>query len=269
MIKESIKVTLLILLAAMLLGIMTIIIFNKKIFSFDFKREELLLSKDYTIEEINKIEIDVESADIIVYESETENLKVKIYGNDEKDFSVDNKHNELFIKSKKSVCIGICFGNEKIEVYVPTGYDKDIKITGESSDVVFNTSIIGNVDIETKSGDVSLRDVNNATLDLISGDIKINKASDVKLKTISGDITIEEVNNIDAETVSGDIKVSSINISKNGYIKSTSGNITIKNSNDVYFEANTVSGDIDINENNRLAEFVIKLKTTSGDISVK
>ena len=59
MIKESIKVTLLILLAAMLLGIMTIIIFNKKIFSFDFKREELLLSKDYSIEEVNKIEIDV------------------------------------------------------------------------------------------------------------------------------------------------------------------------------------------------------------------
>ena len=44
--------------------------------------------------------------------------------------------------------------------------------------------------------------------------------------------------------------------------------VEIKNKNDIYIETETGSGDAHVKNNNRMAEIVLKITTTSGSIRV-
>ena len=79
-------------------------------------------------------------------------------------------------------------------------------------------------------------------------------------------ITLKDSNTI--SSISGNIIVDIINITENSSIKANSGNVVINNKNDIYVETETNSGDEDVKNNNRMAEIVLKITTTSGSIRV-
>ena len=83
----------------------------------------------------------------------------------------------------------------------------------------------------------------------------------------SGDIDIRKINEYcNLKTSSGNIDIETLNIIENSSINAKSGNVDIKRKNDIYIETETKSGDADIQNNNRMAEIVLKITTTSGNI---
>ena len=142
--------------------------------------------------------------------------------------------------------------------------------------------------MQTTSGDINVINANNAILKSTSGDIKIDECSIGYISTTSGKIDIGQINEANLESTSGDIKVENIKekcnikttsgkikvndstINQNSGITSVSGDITIVNKDDIYYDTETVSGDVKIEKNNnRKSDIELKLKTTSGNINIK
>ena len=142
--------------------------------------------------------------------------------------------------------------------------------------------------MQTTSGDINVINANNAILKSTSGDIKIDECSIGYISTTSGKIDIGQINEANLESTSGDIKVENIKekcnikttsgkikvndstINQNSGITSVSGDITIVNKDDIYYDTETVSGDLKIEKNNnRKSDIELKLKTTSGNINIK
>ena len=74
---------------------------------------------------------------------------------------------------------------------------------------------------------------------------------------------------VSALKASGDINIDELDIKENSRIEAKSGDVTINNNVcNCYVEAETNSGDKSINKFDRKSEIELKIKTTSGDISV-
>ena len=70
-------------------------------------------------------------------------------------------------------------------------------------------------------------------------------------------------------TTSGDIKIVTLNIDTESEINTISGDIEIDNNEcNCYIDFSTISGDNHIKKSDRKSDLVLKVKTTSGDISV-
>ena len=148
---------------------------------------------------------------------------------------------------------------------------------------------IGNgneITIQTSSGSIKTGNFNKLSAEASSGDIEVGKIGESTIKTSSGKILVESAKRLQAEassgeidintieeycnltTSSGNIDINSLNIIENSTINAKSGNVDIKSKNDIYVETETGSGDADVKNNNRMAELVLKITTTSGSINV-
>ncbi len=143
------------------------------------------------------------------------------------------------------------------------------------------------VEIQASSGSIKAGNFNKITAEASSGKIEIGTIEEGTVKTSSGRITIEGAKKIQAEassgkidintieeychltTSSGSIDVDSLNITENSYISAKSGSVSIKSKNDIYVEANSNSGGIDIKNNNRKSDIELKVTTTSGSINIE
>ena len=67
----------------------------------------------------------------------------------------------------------------------------------------------------------------------------------------------------------GDVNIDYINITKDSRIDTTTGDVIIKNTTEMYIDTKTSVGDTNINNNYRTAEFTLNIRTTTGDIDVK
>lgn len=220
-------------------------------FSSDAK---IIYNEKYDMSSINDLKISAMSSDITFVESNDNYIGVKVYGNKKENLDVNQNNNSLSINYERhNICIGFCFDNTSITISIPKSYN-------------------GNIKINNKSGDIELIDLENATMNLesVSGSISVGKVLNLSTNTVSGDIDINGVgNNIKASTTSGDIKIRDLKILNNSSLYSVSGDIEVAKTNDIYVETNTVSGDVNIRNNNRLAKTELKIETVSGDIDVE
>lgn len=302
------KIILYVVLIVILLSIMIFVLFKKDfIFSFgDYDKVELY-NETYSLDEVDSLNINMVSTDITIKDSEDGNVRVVIYGKEERKdrYSVTNDDNNLKVseQSYSSFCFGFCFYNEEVIVYLPKGFNKDINIKGTSSDVNIINNYDSKVDIQTVSGDIKVQDVNDIFVRSTSGDIDINNAIDVEVKSVSGDVTIKsgknvkadttsgdisvdgatkiDINttsgevrigtsgNVDISTMSGDVEIGDLTVTCESIINTISGDVKINKVNDVYVDAKTTSGDSRIDNSNRTSENTLKIKTTSGDIVVR
>lgn len=268
---KVVQIILLFLLSIVLLGFMFGVIFESSFFSFFNYESNVVVEEAFEIEDIETISVSMLSTDVKVNKSSSEKIEVKIYGKEDEKYAIGKNGNTLAItkKNKPKICIGFCFTKEVVEVYVPESYTNDLKIDTASGDIDIEDYFDMDVALNTKSGDVTIKGIRNGEIGVISGDITIASANDLKLSTKSGDIEVGNVKNIEADVISGDIDIDSVELSKDGSLKTISGDIVIKNANDAYFETDTVSGDVKIEHNNRYADYKMTIKTTSGDIRVK
>lgn len=209
---------------------------------------------------------------------------------------------------------GIYFGSMrgKIDLVVPENTfvdigtaSGDIKIRGINSDKIYARAVSGSVeitatdaliDIKTTSGDIYIKDSDgNKDLKAISGKVYVYDSSgdidvettsgDQRMKGVSGDIRADSISgkialdetwgSLDLHTTSGDITGKYVNIDRDCFFKSVSGDIEIDFENsldELGFDISSVSGsltvgDIRTEKSLRIGNngFVIKGKSTSGD----
>ena len=247
--------------------------------------EEPVVIYDNAFEELASIDVDVTSYDVEIKESNNDAVQVEISGSEKnKDkFNVEEENGNLTIsESGSSVCIGFCLDGA-ITIYLPK---QDITYTHKSSSGSLNSDIdLGNVDINTTSGDITLKNINDGTISSTSGNINVANANKLNASATSGDISLDKVGDIvitsksgnvevksitlkmDITTTSGDIDILSLSIEEDSKAEARSGNIDIKLDKEVFIDATTRSGDIDIDNTN--ASPILTIKTTSGDITAK
>ncbi len=263
------------LLSIMAIFIVIVLIFlllGKNFLNFNFigGDSKILLEKNYE-EPIKNILVEGVSADVFIKESEFNQVRVEILGG-EKQIAESFIENETLSVSlrNKIFCFGFCYVKEKIIIYVPKEMQSNLKIKTVSGDIEVQNHSSMNVDLKTTSGDIKVGDINLATLSSISGNIILDSGKKIIATTTSGDIHIKRAEKkIESKSVSGDIQIQNLFIEEDSSIKTTSGDVSINETNDIFIEASTVSGEIDVLDNNRHVDRILRIKTTSGDISVK
>lgn len=301
------KIILYVILIVILLGFMIFVLLGKGIsFKFGSSKSKELYNEIYKVDEVEKLDVNLVSANVLVKESEDNDIHVIINGTEDDNdrFKVSINDSVLKITEDKmsTIWIGIHWFNEEAIIYLPSSYDKDIKIHTVSGEILFMNSYDSDMNIEAVSGSVKLLNAKNINVKTTSGDIDIKSAMDIEAKSTSGEITVEsgkyvkatttsgdieignveegdisstsgeveigKSGNINISTMSGDIEIDNLMVIDKSYIKSTSGEVKVHKVNDVYVDTNTVSGDVKVKNNNRKSDNVLTIKTTSGDIEV-
>ena len=285
-----VKIVLLSIIAVALTLILVVVLNGKfTIKGIDLYEKTSLVYENTFTESINNLNIVTTNNDVKILEKETGNIEVKVY--DKKDVKPDIyvKDDTLYIHNKDEIRLGFTFGilgNSRIEISVPKGTTYNLIVEGTSSDVESQVDL-QDVTINTKSGDVNLKNTINTVIKTTSGDMLIDSSKtlditttsgdtkvlsiskSLKVKATSGDMLIGDVaGKLNLETTSGDIKINKLNLTSNSSIGVTSGDVVINKTNDIYVDAHVVSGDTRINTNNRKADVELKVKTISGDIIV-
>lgn len=289
----------------LIIFLVSILVWGIRMKDFNFSKSyEVVKEETYSVDEIKEIEVLSRSADIVVYKTTDNNIKVvqkSSSKNTKRLFESSSSNGILKIdgrESTKNFCIGFCFWDVVLEIYIPSIYENDIKIETASGDITIELENLSKLKANTASGDIELKRsliAEEVDLKSISGDIEtvIIQASNISIESTSGDIestrleeniylkTISgkiECDNIKGEatisTVSGDIDIDYFNIIGNSKITSTSGDIEISLSNDssVRMSGNSVSGDIRFPNSESIINdgiYSLYLKTISGDIDIR
>ena len=283
-------ITILSLLAISLI-ILMILLINGRIripmFGFSDKvSNELIMDKIYE-NKFTNININASTSDINILVSNDENIRVVIYG-EEKRLEVKDETQELYILFEEKKCFGFCFNitKDKIDVYLPANYDKDILVNNNYGNIDIATFKNSNIEVNEDCGDVHIASGNKVTVNNSYGDIKIDEASEIDVKESAGDVKVGTVNvakiennlgdiivesvtsSLDIDDDCGDIKINSLNLEKDSYIVNNLGDIKIGSTNDIYIDAKTDLGKVKINSNNHKADITLKLENDCGDIKV-
>ena len=273
--NKSLIITLIIVLSILVLGLISLMIhllIKGNRINFNFKKEnELIYEEEYNVDEVNNLTINSISSDILFKESTNNEIKVIVYGDKYNDLKVELNNNLLTIDYdvETNFCIGICFTNDRLIIYIPNTYNKNIKINTTSGDVLGLNLINAKLDFKSVSGDIQINNIDEASITMTSGEVNINKINKTNIKTVSGDIEINTITEkLNIETTSGEIAIDNLTLTTDSKIKTISGDVEIDNATNIYFDTNTVSGDIKVKNNDRKADYELSIKTTSGDISV-
>ena len=158
--KLGIKICLGILIIVILALIGVIIWGIKSGNGFTFFEKPVIIY-DNTFEKIASINVDVTSYDVELKESNNDTIKVEISGSkkNQDKFHVEEENGNLTINENgSSVCIGFCL-DEAITIYLP---NQDITYHHKSSSGnIYSDIDLGSVDINTMSGDVTLKNKEN------------------------------------------------------------------------------------------------------------
>ena len=297
--NKGVKIVLIIILAIIVIALVNFMIYaiinRNNDYSVKFSliafgdNTEKIFEKEYEPEELDKINVDVSSSNVFIEKADVDKIKVTAYGEKDEKINETINNNELSItKSKTKVFIFAMFYwcDEKIIIQVPNDCDEEFKIQTSSGDIVAPNLENNVINLESSSGKIECGNINNGKMESSSGDIEVGIIGEGTIKTSSGKITVDEVKRIQAEASSGEIEINKINeycnlatssgsidietlnITENSSINAKSGNVEIKNKNDIYVGTKTTSGDADVQNNNRMSEIVLDITTTSGNIKV-
>lgn len=275
--------------------------FKSNKYQYDVNEQE-----NFNIENIKAINIDAFSSDINIIEYDDTKVKVHIYGklynkkkNEQNEPVIELIDGKLNVKENRisSMHVGINLNigewfksNEmQIDLFIPKGYRESMNIDSASGNVIADPLNLKELDINTFSGDIKLKDVSAETVNLETSsgniyagivqadDIKINsfsgnndfksiKAERVYIDNSSGDLSLGtvEAEEVTWNTFSGDIDADSV-ISDNVELSSSSGHIRIEGSTVGKIKCETFSGDITVN-NAALNDSVID--TSSGYVTI-
>lgn len=268
-----IKISILGVIAVTLIMILVLIIGGHKFDGIVVKGKNKLVYNQSFKEEIKNIKVSTVNNDVKIVESNDEQINVKIYDDKDTKPEVTVEDDTLIItnkEEKKKIGIFININNNsRIIISVPKNSIYNLKVEGTSSDIDSKLDL-GDININTVSGDINLRNAKTVNVKTTSGDISLENTTGLDAKTVSGDISVDKIDNtLEIGTTSGDVTIEEINLNTNSKIKTISGDVSIRRTNDIFIETSTSSGDVKINKNNRHAECELDVKTTSGDITIK
>ncbi len=262
--NRSLIITLIVLLSiiAILLTIFLIYALTEKDFLFEYtsgiNSKNVILEKDYSINEIEKLDITSDAGEVKILESEDDNIKLIVYGKSSKDlnniktFENRDKSLNLEVLGERNKFINFGFRSFDIVIYAPKEALKEIKINNDLGDIEIENFEEASISLDQDCGDIDIGKVKNVTIKSSYGDVKI--------------VSISNKCNIDSDC--GDIKIDNLQINENSLIKSDLGDVKIEKVNDVYIDAKTDLGDTKVSSNNRHSEITLTIENDCGDIKV-
>lgn len=253
--------------------------FNFGANGFNLNFNDSSVSKDYTINDnINEININLNSQDIKVINYDGQDLKVQVKSHNSMSGELLETENEnkLVLNTKYDTP-----DNASILVSIPASFNHrgTLKIITSSGDMNVSKISIDTLNLSTASGDIDVSNLNLSYLSLTnsSGDIKFNTISaltETKLSSSSGDIVGSgSLGTVNGSTASGDINLQFKDSLSNTSLSSASGSISLSLPKDIGYKINykTVSGSLD--SSNRELSFgdessLINVDTVSGDLNI-
>lgn len=289
--NKGLTITLIVLLSILLAGVIGVMIFLFKgnyNFNFDFAfGESKTLVEEKEIVNIKKLNIEANRGDVIIEPKEEQTfIKVELYSDHAEEYEITEKEDEIKVVLKDEKVVGFNTKGSRVKIYVPTTYDKDVKVVNKTGDINIGELYKSNINISLTTGDITVKEANDIIASLTTGDVEIGKANKVnvtgttgdidvddanivKVKLTTGDITIGDVNtSLDLQSTTGDIEVKTANLTANSNIKSGTGDVKIKKTSNCYIDAKTKIGDTKVNNNDRKSDNVLTITSRVGDIRV-
>lgn len=251
------------------------------------------------LEGIKEIDVDVSSANIDVIKEETNVFKAHLNGKiatsdnlQKPEMQSSQSGSTLFIKviDKPSISFGSFNSSLKLDVYIPTSYNGNVKLISSSGDINMNDFKFNKLKCNLSSGVLTMNNMSAETFDYdsSSGSLKAEglTTKTSSLNTSSGIIDITKFSgNLKSSSSSGAIKVQYAAFDNNIDIHSSSGKIEVKlpKTAQFYLDAATSSGGITcsfpitVNGNRRdhslrgvvvSSKNTVRLDASSGDINV-
>lgn len=291
--NKSLLITLIIVLSIIALVVLSLLVFlltgSKRFGYFNFGSsvsEELVLEESYE-PGFEQIVVDASSATIEVKSATDEQIKLFIYGDKDR-VKVDTKSGKLLITLKGKKCFGFCFNQkiDKVELYIPNTFAKDLEINNDYGDITIGDFPQAHISVEEDYGDVFVQSGNEVKVENNYGDIEIEEANIAHVKESAGNVTIGKVqdaivhNNfgdikvqevlhfMDIKQDCGDVKIEKAILNKDSKIENHLGDIKIGETNEIYIEAKTSLGDTKIKQNNHKADVTLQIENSCGDIKV-
>ena len=227
--------------------------FNFKEMFSNIESKELIAEKELTFSK--KINLEINSGSVEVRESEDDEMKVELYSSNAKSYVIDEEDIiTIKLKEKSLSFFKSLFNHQigKIVLYLPTDYD-------------------GEITIKNSVGNVKIYNFEKASIKVDSdvADVKIKKVKNLDVKLNIGDVRANLINNyINADIDVGDLRIDTLSLGEDSSIELNIGSVSIKNTNDIYFNTKVNTGDINIKNNNRHASLTLKIKVNVGDINV-
>ncbi len=221
--------------------------------TYDIDHEEI-----FELGKIRKIDIEANSDNINFYKSDSDDIKVHLYGkiqtNYKPELIVTKKTNSVIIETKKSdvKSISIKKGELNLDVYLPKNYDKELNISNISGDINIDNYSLYKLIVSSVSGSVRIKNIN---------------AEEVNVNTTSGNLDLNNINcgeYFESYSVSGKCEIDKLQ-SKEVECYSTSGRVSINNLNTNELDITSVSGEIKAHGSIKS----IDINTTSGDVDIK
>lgn len=256
---------------------------------FDIKN----ISVDKVIDEhlektFQTISVDSDAALIEIKNVQEGPAQLIVYG-DENRIQVNKGGNELEVNIRAKKCFGFCFNVKvaKVEIYLPKNYEGKLNLKNKYGDITVENLPSAIADIEAKCGDIGIESLKKIDITANYGDIDIGNAQEATIKADCGDVKIETLGRGKIDTSLGDIKISkvtekvdidescgninigSLYINKNSTIRNSLGDIKIGDTNEIYIDAKTSLGDLEIENNYRHSEVTLKVTNSAGDIEVR
>ena len=270
--NKGIKIVLIIILAILVIALVNFMIYaiinRNNDYSVKFSliafgdNTEKIFEKEYEPGELDRINVDVSSSNVLIEKADVDKIKVTAYGEKDEKINETINNNELSItKSKTKVFIFAMFYwfDEKIIIQVPNDCEQEFNIHTSSGDIAVPNLENNVINLESSSGKIECGNINNGNFKSSSGDITVGNGNEITIQTSSGSIKAGDFNKLSAEASSGDVEVGKVGEST---IKTSSGKMLVESAKRLQAEAS--SGEMDINT----IEEYCNLITSSGSIEI-
>lgn len=258
--------------------------------SFGNANASLVHTSSYNMDGITNLTLEYSMDDIILYENDTNELKLMEYMSidpDERELTqVKQSSSELYLHGGDRIRQSWLFFHYTgyVEVYLPSNYTGSLsastssgnirsdlilhldeyEASSSSGDIYFNEVVAKNIDASSSSGNIRFdKAQGKRSFSSSSGNIRVlGGDGDSDLSSSSGNITVEKnEGKLNAHASSGDITVEKASGNKD--IETTSGKIRLSDCSG-YLRASSSSGDIAVSELAGAGDF----EATSGNITV-
>ena len=196
--SKIIKV-ILIILVIISLGILAIL----------FLQDRTKKIEDRKYNEIEKINVNSDVANINIYNTEKDYVRVIVYGTkkDKVTFIEGTKYLDIKKETGNNFCLIDC--KNQVDIYVPDNYP-NIVITSDVGNISQEDVVINNITVKTNEDNIKLYKTNALYITTEVGNVSINEINATKdslIKTDVGNIDIDTIINlnIDAKTELGNI----------------------------------------------------------------
>ena len=270
--NKGVKIALIIILAILIIALVNFMIYaiinRNNDYSVKFSliafgdNTEKIFEKEYEPGELDRINVDVSSSNVLIEKADVDKIKVTAYGEKDEKINETINNNELSItKSKTKVFIFamLYWCDEKIIIQVPNECDEEFNIHTSSGDIAAPNLENNVINLESSSGKIECGNINNGNFKSSSGDITVGNGNEITIQTSSGSIKAGDFNKLSAEASSGDVEVGKVGEST---IKTSSGKMLVESAKRLQAEAS--SGEMDINT----IEEYCNLITSSGSIEI-